>query len=146
MNQDSSLFAVNPLIKSNRKKSGPKRIHFSLLIFSVCLLFTVLLWDHYFNSEYPPDRDFVSTIVLGMGALFSVTAGLFVWALELELETLRGFISLCANCKKVRNDEGRWEQLELYFQRHSKARFSHGICPDCMMKLYPGYARKGLVK
>jgi CheY-like chemotaxis protein len=60
-------------------------------------------------------------------------------ALE-EVKVLRGFISICSSCKKIRNDEGKWEQLEAYIQQHSEALFSHGICSDCMKKLYPDFA------
>ncbi len=54
-----------------------------------------------------------------------------------EVKTLRGFIPICAGCKKVRDDKGYWEQIESYLQRHSDARFSHGLCADCMAKYYP---------
>ena len=54
-----------------------------------------------------------------------------------EVKTLWGLIPICANCKKIRDDEGFWKQLEEYIQEHSSAKFSHGICPDCARKLYP---------
>lgn len=54
-----------------------------------------------------------------------------------ELETLSGLIPICASCKKIRDDEGYWEQLEFYLSTHADIRFSHGICPDCAKKLYP---------
>ncbi len=54
-----------------------------------------------------------------------------------EVETLQGLIPICANCKKIRDDQGLWEQIESYVSRHSQARFSHGLCPDCLIKLYP---------
>ncbi len=57
-------------------------------------------------------------------------------ALE-EIKTLKGIIPICANCKKIRDDTGYWNQLEYYISTHSDAKFSHGICPDCMEKLYP---------
>lgn len=53
------------------------------------------------------------------------------------INTLTGLLSICASCKKIRDTEGSWEQLELYIQKHSEAQFSHGICPDCIKKLYP---------
>ncbi len=56
-----------------------------------------------------------------------------------EIKTLRGIIPMCASCKKVRNDDGYWEQVEAYVSEHSEALFSHGICPDCMEELYPEY-------
>ena len=60
-------------------------------------------------------------------------------ALE-EVKTLSGLLPICASCKKIRNDQGYWTQLELYIAEHSEAEFTHGICPDCMDKLYPQFA------
>jgi len=54
-----------------------------------------------------------------------------------ELHVLKGIIPICSSCKKIRGDEGSWTQLEVYLQEHSDAEFSHGICPDCVEKLYP---------
>jgi len=42
-----------------------------------------------------------------------------------------------ASCKKIRDDEGYWEQIESYIDKHSDANFSHGICPECAELLYP---------
>jgi uncharacterized PurR-regulated membrane protein YhhQ (DUF165 family) len=56
-----------------------------------------------------------------------------------EVKTLRGFLPICANCHKVRDDQGYWQQIEAYIQQHSAATFTHGICPDCAKNLYPGY-------
>lgn len=58
-----------------------------------------------------------------------------------EVKTLRGIIPICAHCKKVRNDQGYWKQVELYIQDHSEATFSHGLCPDCVAKHYPDVFR-----
>jgi len=54
-----------------------------------------------------------------------------------RIRLLEGFIPICANCKKIKNTEDHWEQIEQYITKHSLARFSHGICPDCARKLYP---------
>ena len=48
-----------------------------------------------------------------------------------EVKTLRGFIPICASCKKIRDDAGYWQQIEKYIQDRSEAQFSHGLCPDC---------------
>src|SRR3972149_6648286 len=53
-----------------------------------------------------------------------------------EIKTLRGFLPICASCKKIRDDTGYWTQIEAYISKHSEAEFSHGICPDCATKLY----------
>jgi hypothetical protein len=57
-------------------------------------------------------------------------------ALE-EIKTLSGFLPICASCKKIRDDQGYWKQIEVYISEHSEAEFSHGICPECAQKLYP---------
>ena len=54
-----------------------------------------------------------------------------------EIKTLSGMLPICASCKKVRADSGYWHQIEEYITDHSEARFSHGICPDCLERLYP---------
>jgi DNA-binding NtrC family response regulator len=53
-----------------------------------------------------------------------------------EINTLRGFLPICANCKKIRDDRGYWTQIETYISMHSEAEFSHGLCPECVVKLY----------
>lgn len=54
-----------------------------------------------------------------------------------KVKTLSGLIPICASCKKVRDDQGYWQQVETYVREHSDAEFTHGICPDCARKLYP---------
>jgi PAS domain S-box-containing protein len=54
-----------------------------------------------------------------------------------QIKTLSGMLPICAGCKKIRDDNGYWNQIEKYIGDHSEAEFSHGICPDCARKLYP---------
>lgn len=51
-------------------------------------------------------------------------------ALE-QIDTLRGILPICMHCKKIRDDDGFWDQVETHASRHSDAQFSHGICPEC---------------
>jgi hypothetical protein len=53
-----------------------------------------------------------------------------------ELSVLQGILPICSHCKRIRADDGRWSQLEVYVRRHSEADFSHGICPDCEQKFF----------
>ena len=55
-----------------------------------------------------------------------------------KVKILRGFLPICSSCKKIRDDKGRWNQIETYIKARSEAQFSHGICPECSKKLYPG--------
>ncbi len=53
-----------------------------------------------------------------------------------EVKILSGLLPICAQCKKIRDDKGYWNQIEGYIQKYSDAKFSHGICPECSDKLY----------
>ena len=56
-----------------------------------------------------------------------------------EVRILRGFLPICASCKKIRDDTGYWTQIEGYIKDHSEAEFTHSICPDCAKRLYPEF-------
>ena len=58
-----------------------------------------------------------------------------------DVKMLSGLIPICSNCKKIRNDQGYWIQLESYIQTHSDTKFTHGICPECAAKLYPNISK-----
>lgn len=53
-----------------------------------------------------------------------------------EIKSLKGIVPICSHCKKIRDDKGFWNQLELYIEKHSDASFSHGMCPGCMDEVY----------
>lgn len=54
-----------------------------------------------------------------------------------KIRILSGLLPICSSCKKIRNDDGYWEQLEVYISERSEADFSHGMCPECTKKWYP---------
>ncbi len=53
-----------------------------------------------------------------------------------NIKTLKGMLPICASCKKIRDDKGYWNQIEVYVREHSDAEFSHGLCPDCAQTYY----------
>ncbi len=59
-----------------------------------------------------------------------------------RIKTLSGLLPICAACKKIRDDKGYWNQIELYVKEHSEAEFTHSLCPECGKKLYPEYYAK----
>jgi hypothetical protein len=85
-------------------------------------------------------------IVLGVSIFFKVTNPILTGlrktvenlqnALK-EVKVLRGILPICSFCKKIRDDDGYWNQVEVYIKERSDADFSHGICPVCMEKHYP---------
>jgi hypothetical protein len=54
-----------------------------------------------------------------------------------EVKKLSGLLPICASCKKIRDDRGYWQKVESYIADHTNAAFTHGLCPDCLEKLYP---------
>ncbi len=59
-----------------------------------------------------------------------------------RIKTLSGMLPICSSCKKIRDDQGYWNQIEAYVSDHSEAEFSHSICPECVKKLYPQFYDK----
>ena len=80
-----------------------------------------------------PELELISEIIFNMWKHSRELATQFS-----EIKVLRGFIPICASCKKVRDDQGYWNQIETYISKRSEAKFSHGICPECAKKIYPG--------
>ncbi len=85
-------------------------------------------------------------IILGVWLFFTITnpilKGLHDTVAKLEsalaeVKTLRGILPICSFCKKIRDDDGYWSQVEVYVKDHSDADFTHGICPACMKEHYP---------
>jgi hypothetical protein len=54
-----------------------------------------------------------------------------------QVNTLKGFLPICSNCKKIRDDKDRWKEIEFYLSEHSEVEMTHSICPECARKLYP---------
>lgn len=78
---------------------------------------------------------FESVIISILGVLITyITSKIFQ-----KMKYLEGILPVCASCKKIRDDKGVWNQIETYVRDRSEAEFSHGICPECAEKLYPGF-------
>ena len=103
----------------------------------------VLDWPHYMfgdQSTTYPQRKGEVIFELSVYAIVIVSSYYyFTKKMEREIKILEGFIPICANCKKIRQDID-WKTREEYISANSLAQFSHSICPDCMRLLYPKYA------
>jgi hypothetical protein len=93
----------------------------------------------------PIDSDWQESIAKLMNELVSTKRDLQQKNSELQealdqVKLLKGLLPICASCKNIRDDKGYWKTVESYISSHSEAQFSHGICPDCMKKLYPEFA------
>jgi hypothetical protein len=95
--------------------------------------------------DVPSQAFYFRSVILVIFIIFGLIVGHTISRLEEALQnvkTLKGFLPICANCKKIRDDEGYWQQIEEYIMDHSDADFTHGICNECVGKLYPEYSQK----
>jgi transcriptional regulator with GAF, ATPase, and Fis domain len=63
-----------------------------------------------------------------------------------EIKTLRGIVPICSYCKKIKDAEGKWSEVDVYVEKHSEAEFSHSICEECARRFYPDLLKTYLTK
>jgi PAS domain S-box-containing protein len=102
---------------------------------------------HYFDLVVEPLRD-PSGRLLGLLCSAIDTTFLKETIVKLqqalnEVQVLKGLLPICANCKRIKDEHEQWQVLEAYLQAHTEAKFTHGICPECLRKLYPEYYHRG---
>jgi hypothetical protein len=111
-----------------------------------------------FTDSYHLNRDFIQELInphlieileRGMFIFLTVFVGIIASSLIIklrkaneEIKTLNGILPICASCKKIRDINDNWQQIEVYIRDRSEAEFSHGICPDCKEKLYPDFVNR----
>jgi hypothetical protein len=153
---------VNPQIKETKQA---KNSVYQLLAFTLLGIFVAQIFIHLIFHFKPDLEHFIEMILssfLMVIFLFPFLYRFVVQPLSLEIaqrkqaeealektifslqeavakvKTLSGLLPICASCKKIRDDRGYWNQIETYISDHSEADFSHGLCPECAEKLYPG--------
>ncbi len=106
---------------------------------------TFLGEPHHFDLTVEPLRDALD-VVVGVTCASTDITPLKQAAAERErligelqealarVKLLSGLLPICAGCKKIRDEHGSWRQIEIYIRDHSEADFSHGMCPDCLVK------------
>ena len=133
-----------PDLGANRL-AGRRLMHRLIAIEAVCfgLLLVFISVDDEWLIPRVIGKDFPFTPTVLAGAIDSLwVASLFFLALYIQLRTLQkirlleGMLSICANCKKIRDGENQWSPMEVFIQKRSHADFSHTICPECGIKLY----------
>ncbi len=116
--------------------AGTDRAHF--IAAGVVVVFVVVMVMLYRRAHESLVENTRVTMLLGMSQ--ETQAALIVELQETlaRVKTLTGLLPMCANCKKIRDDQGYWNSLEQYLIEHSDAVVSHGLCPDCQATLFPG--------
>jgi K+-sensing histidine kinase KdpD len=95
-------------------------------------------WHIEYNLINAIDRVFVLSLV----SFFSARLSDSVRHLQHKVKELESFLPICANCKKIRDNNQEWQPLEKYISEHSDTQFTHGVCPDCMKLLYGDLIKK----
>jgi len=95
----------------------------------------------------PPSAPEIERAIIIAVARFADLMELRRLNIELQLafdnvKALKGLLPICASCKKIRDDKGYWEGVESYIKKHTDVEFSHGLCPECITRLYPEYKPK----
>jgi PAS domain S-box-containing protein len=103
---------------------------------------------HYFDLVVEPLRDRGKLLGLLCSAIDTTFMKETILRLQEALnqvQVLSGLLPICASCKKIKDERARWQPFEGYIQARSEAKFTHGLCPDCMRELYPEYYRDGVM-
>jgi hypothetical protein len=139
---------VHPVL--NRLKSGKQMALITALVIVLYWLFESVVDLFFFPQArlmeriFAPDaheiysRSVGILLIMGFSFLAQKMLSRYRDALA-QVKTLKGLLPICAHCKKILDDQGYWQQLEAYIHKHSGARFSHGLCPDCLQVLYPEF-------
>ena len=95
-------------------------------------------FEHYFE---PWNRWFKLNVYPSQAGGLSVYFSDITESRRTQVKVLDGLLPICASCKKIRDAEGSWRQVEAYIRDHSSAEFTHSVCPDCVDRLYPGLGK-----
>lgn len=135
-------------MNSEKKGTLVKKLLFHDVLAFVLLLMLVWVDELYdlphliLGAEKTPinwREALVETVVLlVVGAVLAFRS----YNLSKRVHILEGFLPICAECKKIRDDQDDWHQIESYITKESEAKFSHTLCPECAEKLFPGYRKK----
>ena len=93
-----------------------------------------------FGAESTPINWRESLFESTMITMFGAAILYFTNKLFQRITYLEGIVPICSYCKKIRDEQGSWQQMEAFISDRSEAEFSHGICPECAKKLYPRFA------
>ena len=116
----------------------------AILLLFLCLTFGNEIVDipHYIFGDAPTSysqRLGEIGIELSIFMIVMATQIALFRTLYKRIRILEGFIPICANCKKIRNEKDQWQHMENYISQHSLSEFTHSICPDCARELYPEF-------
>ncbi|MDH5475237.1 MAG: hypothetical protein OEX22_06060 [Cyclobacteriaceae bacterium] len=132
-----------PYISSVLTVLRSKKINNTIYIATICSILTII--GYFYSPDGGELWKVLSNRFLALFAIW-VTTILSIKIIkdaQKEIKVLRGFLTTCSSCKKIKDTEGSWTKMESYINKHSEAKFSHGMCPDCFKEFYPDLEYKG---
>ncbi len=117
---------------SSELRIARTQLYSTILAFSIASMIVIILLLVWYNNKIKKNKLMLEKTNLELARLNQELQDRMT-----EIKTLTGLLPICAQCKKIRNDEGYWEQLEGYISEHTAATFTHGICPNCAEVFFP---------
>lgn len=132
---------MKPVKSDGRPSLSRMVILYQIVCFAVIILFLWLdeIFDlpHYLFGSIETPVNIVESVLESVMILF--VAIFCVWVSERflsRIKVMEGMLPICANCKRIRDDNNHWWTVEKYIETRSNASFSHGLCQECIEKLY----------
>ncbi|MDD2519426.1 MAG: hypothetical protein PHR34_00625 [Kiritimatiellae bacterium] len=141
---DLEISDIRAMVRQNLVRSVLVALFFLAASLPLILLVIHLFQAHTrtlrrLNAELQRQQDHLEELVQRRTADLEKETRRLQEALD-NVRALRGLLPICAACRKIRDDDGYWDQLENYVLKHTDTEFSHGLCPDCLQRLYPEFA------
>jgi len=109
---------------------------------SIRVVILIFLWNGTTSLPVAFINAPIKMIALFIYAFLINRIALQTLSLKKEVRVLHGLLPVCASCKRIRNEKGEYEQMEKYISEHSEASFSHGLCSECVKRLYPEFYKE----
>jgi len=136
-----SIFFVLPVIIAGWYH-GPRWALLFAVVLPLVRLFITIDVEHNMNFGFSAINTFDRIIVLSIISFIAAKLSDSMRRLGQEVKILEGLIPICANCKKIRDTNDDWQQMEVYISERSETQFTHTVCPDCMKVLYGDFLDK----
>jgi hypothetical protein len=123
------------------------------IVFKQAIAFMAIMTFIFFNEVYnlsgrligaPSSSNLLTKLIFD--GVFVAIVGLYIvnhtQRMLRRMKSLEGIVPVCSACKKIRDDDNRWHDFESYISDKSEAKFTHGICPECVQELYPEFSEQ----
>jgi hypothetical protein len=117
-------------------------IAFAVILPLIRFYFNIALWQVPWTIVETSVNCFIRIVILSSFGILIARTAKHTSRLTKEVNLLSGLLPICSYCKKIRNDEKQWQQIEQYIAQRSDASFTHGICPECAEKHFGRYLKE----